>query len=71
MMELESDKEKDFIFSKLLHSLQKSNNTLHKKSIILVKSIHSSFSKEQLEGIDGVKLYTKSIPSNCSLLKEE
>ena len=65
MMELESDKEKDFIFSKLLHSLQKSNNTLHKKSIILVKSIHSSFSKEQLEGIDGVKLYTKSIVDLC------
>ena len=65
MMELESDKEKDFILSKILHSLQKSNNTLHKKAIILVKSIHSSFTKEQLEGIDVVKLYTRSIVDLC------
>ena len=71
MMELESDKEKDLIYSKLLHYLQKSNSPLHKKSIILVQSIHQSFNKEKLEGIDGVKIYTKNIIDLCiNLIKD-
>ena len=51
----------DIILTKLTNSLNKSNNTLHKKAIVLVSSLSNSYTKGKISGIDGVKYYTKTI----------
>lgn len=58
-MELEG--ENDILLTKLKVSLEKSTNTLHKKALIFVRSLHENFGSKKLTGIEGLKLYTKSI----------
>ena len=52
--------EKDIIYAKINKALNESKNILHKKALILIKSIHSQFDAKKLIGIDGVQLYTKT-----------
>ena len=52
--------EKDIIYSKIVEALNDSKNILHKKALILIKSIHSQYDSKKLIGIDGVQLYTKT-----------
>ncbi len=61
-MELDSDKEINFLLNKLTSNLNKSNNILHKKSLILVERINNLTSnKEELKGLSGLIKYTKII----------
>ena len=57
--ETEEDKE-DIIYTKIQSALNESKNILHKKALILIKSIHSQFDQKKLVGLDGVQLYTKT-----------
>ena len=50
----------DIIYSKIISALKGSKNILHKKALILIKSIHSQYEPKKLIGIDGVQLYTKT-----------
>ena len=50
----------DIIYSKILSVLKDSKNILHKKALILIKSIHSQYEPKKLVGMDGVQLYTKT-----------
>ena len=52
--------EKDIIYAKINKALNESKNILHKKALILIKSIHSQFDAKKLIRIDGVQLYTKT-----------
>ena len=57
----ETDMEKeDIIYTKIITALNESKNILHKKALILIKSIHSQYDAQKLVGIDGVQLYTKT-----------
>ena len=68
-MELDSDKETNFLLNKLKLSLNKSNNILHKKSLILVERINNlTQNKEELKGLSGLIKYTKII---MSLIEKE
>ena len=62
--DLNLDEEKqemeDIIYSKIVSALNESKNILHKKSLILIKSINSQYGNDKLVGIDGVQLYTKT-----------
>ena len=62
--DLNLDEEKqemeDIIYSKIVSALNESKNILHKKSLILIKSINSQYGNDKLIGIDGVQLYTKT-----------
>ena len=49
----------DILYSKVIDSLEDSKNILHKKALILVKSLHSQYDSKSLIGIDGIQLYTK------------
>ena len=61
-MELDSEKEINFLLNKLTSNLNKSNNILHKKSLILVERINNLTSnKEELKGLSGLIKYTKII----------
>ena len=63
-MELDSDKEINFLLNKLTSNLNKSNNILHKKSLILVERINNLTSnKEELKGLSGLIKYTKILMS--------
>ena len=57
--ETEENKE-DIIYTKIQSALNESKNILHKKALILIKSIHSQFDQKKLVGLDGVQLYTKT-----------
>ena len=57
--ETDMDKE-DIIYTKIITALNESKNILHKKALILIKSIHSQYDSQKLVGIDGVQLYTKT-----------
>ena len=57
--ETEVDNE-DIIYNKVISALNESKNILHKKALILIKSIHSQYDAQKLVGIDGVQLYTKT-----------
>ena len=57
--ETDMDKE-DIIYTKIITALNESKNILHKKALILIKSIHSQYDAQKLVGIDGVQLYTKT-----------
>ena len=50
----------DIIYTKIITALNESKNILHKKALILIKSIHSQYDSKKLIGIDGVQLYTKN-----------
>ena len=50
----------DIIYSKILSALKDSKNILHKKALILIKSIHSQYEPKKLVGMDGIQLYTKT-----------
>ena len=50
----------DIIYSKIISALNESKNILHKKALILIKSINSQYGSDKLLGIDGVQLYTKT-----------
>ena len=56
----ENEEIEDIIYSKIISALKESKNILHKKSLILIKSIHSQYDTNKLIGIDGVQLYTKT-----------
>ena len=57
--EIEVENE-DIIYTKIMTALNESKNILHKKSLILLKSIQSQYDSKKLIGIDGVQLYTKT-----------
>ena len=68
-MELDSEKEINFLLNKLTSNLNKSNNILHKKSLILVERINNlTQNKEELKGLSGLIKYTKII---MSLIEKE
>ena len=50
----------DIIYNKIQSALNESKNILHKKALILIKSLHSQFDAKKLVGLDGVQLYTKT-----------
>ena len=57
--ENETEKE-DIIYTKIQSALNESKNILHKKALILIKSIHSQYDPQKLVGLDGIQLYTKT-----------
>ena len=59
-LEEENQKLEDIIYSKVISSLKESKNILHKKALILIKSINSQYGTDKLLGLDGVQLYTKT-----------
>ena len=59
-LEEEKQELQDIIYSKVITSLKESKNILHKKALILTKSINSQYGIDKLVGIDGVQLYTKT-----------
>ena len=56
----EKEEKKDIIYSIVILALKESKNILHKKALVLVKSINSQYDADKLIGIDGVQLYTKT-----------
>ena len=56
----ENEENKDIIYSKIITVLKESKNILHKKALILIKSINSQYGSDKLTGLDGVQLYTKT-----------
>ena len=50
----------DIIYTKIQSALNESKNILHKKALILIKSIHSQYDPQKLVGLDGIQLYTKT-----------
>ena len=59
-LEEEKQENEDIIYTKVISALKESKNILHKKALILIKSINSQFLSNKLVGIDGVQLYTKT-----------
>ena len=55
------EEQNDIVLEKLKQSLEKSNKVLHKKALVFARTLHSTYSQQQLSGIEGVKLYTKTI----------
>ena len=58
---MELEEQNDIVLEKLKQSLEKSNKVLHKKALVFARTLHSTYSQQQLSGIEGVKLYTKTI----------
>ena len=56
----ESEENQDIIYSKIISVLKESKNILHKKALILIKSINSQYGSDKLMGLDGVQFYTKT-----------
>ena len=56
----EKEGNKDIIYSLVISALKESKNILHKKALVLIKSINSQYDSNKLIGIDGVQFYTKT-----------
>lgn len=56
----EAEENQDIIYSKIISVLKESKNILHKKALILIKSINSQYGSDKLMGLDGVQFYTKT-----------
>ena len=56
----ETEENQDIIYSKIITVLKESKNILHKKALILIKSINSQYGSDKLMGLDGVQFYTKT-----------
>ncbi len=57
---LDETEMEDIIYNKIQSALNESKNILHKKALVLIKSLHSQFDAKKLVGLDGVQLYTKT-----------
>ena len=54
-----SGEERDIIYEKIAKTIEKSGSILHRKAVILIKSIKEQYGGEKFNGLEGIKTILK------------